>query len=198
MTDFDYSTLPPAAQATLRAGLLMQQILKDPASARQLQGIADKAAKAVNPTHQTAEEVAAPFVERVLQAVDQKFAALENKTAAAATTARLEQQINDAMTKEGFTEEGIKNILETMKTKGIADFDTAKKAYRFDNPAPDPSASRTVSDSMYWNVDKNMQVGDAKSFFFPDGVPTITENPDAWEKETALKFLNNEIGLPTS
>lgn len=194
---FDYSQLPPEAQATMRAGLLMQQMARDPESARALQPIADRAAKKVNPTHQTAEEIAAPFVQQVLAAVDQKLAERDSKDAVKQTSARLEQQIAAAMENEGFTQEGIKNILETMQSKGIADFETAKKAYRFDNPAP-TETPRSVSDSMYWNVDKNMQVGDAKSFFFPEGVPTITENPEAWEKETALKYLNGGVALPNS
>ncbi len=197
MTPQEFAALPPEAQATLRAGLLMQQLLADSDAARQLLPMVDKAAKKINPGYITTEEQAAPIVERVTKELEAKFTARDKKAEEDAAVSRITSQIADAKSKDGFTDEGISNVLKMMQDKGIGDFESAKKAYRYDNPAPAESAPMS-STQMNWNAFETMAAGDQKPFFFPDGIPSITENPEAWERETSLKYLNNQVSLPTS
>lgn len=197
MTQEEYAKLPPEAQATIRAGVLMQQLLSDPDAAKQLMPLVDKAAKRANPAHVTVEEQAAPIVERVLKQVDEKLAARTKDELDNAAKTKLEAQIAAAKADRGFTDEGIKNILTMMQQQNIGDFDAAVKAYLFDHP-PTPAAPPGNGDRMDWGFYHQIQKGDAKPFFFPDGEASITENPEAWERETALKYLKREIDLPTS
>ncbi len=197
MTPEEFGRLAPEAQATIRAGLLMQQLLADADSARTILPLVDKVAKKSNPAHITVEEQAQPFIDRALAAVDAKLAERDKKAQEEQAVASLQAQIDAAKANDGFTDEGVKNVLKLMQDKGIGDFDSAKKAYRYDNP--DPSATpRGASDQMNWNTYESMGAGDQKPFFFPDGVPSITDSPEAWEREMALKYLRGDVALPTS
>jgi len=197
MTPQEFAALPPEAQATLRAGLLMQNLLADNEAARQILPMVDKAAKKLNPSYITTEEQAAPIVDRVVKQIDEKLSARDKKAEEEAAVSRLNKQIEDAKSSDGFTDEGIQNVLKLMQEKGIGDFESAKKVYRFDNPAPSQAAP-TSSTQMNWNAYETMQSGDNKNFFFPEGVPSITDSPEKWEREMALKYLDGQVSLPTS
>lgn len=197
MTNEEFAALSPQAQATLRAGVLMQNLLADADSARQILPMVDKAAKKVNPAHQTLEEQAAPIVERVMKEVETKISARDKKFEEDSAVARLNAQIKAAKETDGFTDEGIQNVLKLMQDKGVGDFEIALKAYRSDHPAQ-PATPPASHDQMRWNAFETMQSGDQKPFFFPDGIPSITENPEAWEREQALNYLNGRVALPTS
>jgi hypothetical protein len=193
----ELANLSPQAQATLRAGLLMQQILRDADAAKALQPIVEKAAKAANPAYQTVEDVAAPIVERVRKEFTEELAKRDKKTADERAVADLQTQISIAKDTDGLTDEGIANILKQMQDKGVGDFEIAKKAYLHDRPSPS-STPGTSSDQMHWNAYETMAAGDQKPFFFPEGMPSISDRPEVWERETAIKYLNGQVELPTS
>lgn len=195
------SSLSPDAQArvvaTLRAGDLMQKMLSDSDAARQILPLADKAAKKFNPAHVTVEEQAQPIVDRVMKEIETKISARDKKSEEEQAVAHLNSQISDAKKNNGFTDEGIQKVLKLMQDKGIGDFELALKAYRYDNPAQ-PETPLASTTQMRWNTFETMNAGDQKGFFFPEGIPSITENPEAWEREMALKYLNGDVSLPTS
>lgn len=199
LTEAQFSALPPEAQATLRAGVLMQAILQDAEAAKTLTPLADKAAKKLNPSHQTAEEVAAPFVAAVRSEFTAELTKRDKQAAEERATTELQSRIATWKSDHSLTDEGVTNILKTMQDKGVADFDIAAKAYMADHPTPE-AAPQLATESMNWNAYESMRSGDQKDFFFPEGngIPTITENPEVWEKEQALRYLNNRVSLPTS
>ena len=196
MTAEEFAALSPQAQATLRAGLLMQQILADAEGAKAISPIVERAAKKLNPALQTTEELAAPYVEKALQQVRDEFAKRDKKSEEERAVTTLQSQIASAKEQDGLTDEGVANILKQMQDKGVGDFETAKKAYLHDRPAQ-PSTPGS-SDQMHWNAFETMSSGDQKPFFFPEGIPSITDRPDVWEREMALKYLNGQVELPTS
>src|SRR5579859_502932 len=181
---------------TLQAGVAMQAMLADPDAARAVNAAADGVAKKRNPAYQTTDDIAKPYVERALQLVEQKLSERDQRAANEAAANDLASKIARLKEQDGFTDEGIQGILTVMKEKGVADFDIAAREYRREHPTAADLPAR-MTDRMYWNVDKQMAAGNEKAFFFPtDGTTSITENPEMWERETALKYLNGEIGLP--
>lgn len=197
MTNEEFAALPHEAQQTIRAGLAMQAILADADAARVVLPQIERVTKKQNPAYVTIEEQAAPIVERVIKQVDEKLSARDKKAEEDAAVTRLNAQIQSAKDKDGFTDEGIQKVLKMMQEKGIGDFDSALKVYRYDNP-PAQTLQPTSSSRSNWNAFHEMQAGDNKPFFFPENSPSITENPQGWEKDTALKYLNGETGLPNS
>lgn len=179
---------------TLQAGTILQEMLTDPAAAKALNQISDQVAKKKNPAHQTADDIAKPYVEQVLAAVEAKFAERDKKSAEDAAVNSLAEKITYYKSKEDFTDDGIKGVLALMQSKGIADFDIAAREYRREHPLPQPR----MNERMAWNFDQSIRSGNEKPFFFPEGegVPSITENPEAWEREQALRYLSGEIALP--
>jgi len=194
MTNEEFNRLPPEAQATLRAGLLMQQLLADSDAAKALMPLVDKAAKKANPSYLTVEDQAAPIVAKVREEFQAELSKRDRATAEERAKTEMQAAIDRAKA-EGFTDEGLGNILKVME-RGVANFDDAKKIYLSDNP-PQPATPPGGTDSMDWNVYETMGSGDQKGFFFPEGMPSITENPEKWERGMALKYLNNQVGLPT-
>ena len=197
MTPEEFAALPAEAQATLRAGLLMQRLLSDADAAKSIAPIVEKAAKKVNPAYQTAEDVAAPIVARVRQEFADEFAKRDKKSEEDRATQNLQAQIEAAKREHGLTDEGIGNILKQMTDKGVGDFEIATKAYLHDRPQQSATPPGGTN-SLHWNAYETMQAGDQKPFFFPDGMPSISDKPEVWERETALKYLNGEVELPTS
>lgn len=199
MTPQEFNALPLEIQQTLKAGLLMQQLLSDADAAKVVGPAAEAALKKINPAISTIEERAAPIVAKLRQEFDAKLADRDKKTDEERATAELSAKIASAKAEDGFTDEGIANILKTMQDRGVADFDIAKKAYLHDNP-PMPATPSTASSQMDWNVYENFSSGDAKSFFDGTGAnsPSITDNPEKWERATALAYLNGHIALPTT
>lgn len=179
---------------TLQAGAILQEMLADPVAAKELNKLSDQVAKKKNPAHQTADDIAKPYVDAVLAAVEAKFAERDKKSQEDSAVNALADKITHYKTKEDFTDDGIKAVLALMQSKGIADFDIAAREYRRENPPPQPR----MNERMAWNFDQSIRAGNEKPFFFPegDGVPTITENPEAWEREQALRYLSGEIALP--
>lgn len=183
--------------STMQAGLAMQALLSDPEAARAVNTVADAVAKKRNPAHQTIDDVAKPYVERALQLVDQRLAERDKKAQDEAASQALADKIARLKAEDGFTDEGIQGILKVMQERGVADFDIAAREYRREHPTGSDLPSR-MTDRMYWNVDRQMGAGSEKAFFFPeDGTPSVTENPEMWEREQALKYLSGEISLPT-
>ena len=180
---------------TLQAGDALSKLLADPELAREALPLLDKAAKKANPAHQTVEEQAAPIVERALKQVDEKLAKRDSEAANRAAEDALAREIQAAYA-EGFTEDGVKGVLEVMK-RGVASFADAKKIYRSDHPTPDMSAAN--DSRMDWNFYEEIQGGDLKGFF--DGsqfnAPSITANPEKWQRAAALAYLDGKVGLPT-
>src|ERR1700690_3606553 len=115
ITPEQLAALSPQAQATLRAGVLMQQMLSDTEAARAIQPIVERAAKKANPSYMTAEDVAAPIVARVRKEFEDKFAERDKKAEDDRAVANLQAQINAAKSSDGLTDEGIANILTQMK-----------------------------------------------------------------------------------
>lgn len=181
---------------TVQAGELMQALLTDAEAARAVIPLVDKVAKKKNPAHVTTEEIAAPIVEKALAQVDAKLAARDKEAEDKRQTNELAARIEHYKTAESFTDEGIKGVLDIMKEKGVADFDIAAREYRREHPAPQAPTPGMSPDRMDWNVFGEMQRGDEKSFFFPEGGPSITDDPVAWERQTALDYLNNRVALP--
>lgn len=181
---------------TVQAGELMQALLTDAEAARAVIPLVDKVAKKKNPAHVTTEEIAAPIVERALAQVDAKLAERDKKSADERASADLAARMEHYRANESFTDEGIAGVLAIMKDKGVADFDIAAREYRREHPAPAAATPGVSPDRMDWNVMGEMQRGSEKSFFFPDGGPSIAENPEAWERQTALDYLNNRVALP--
>jgi hypothetical protein len=173
-------------------------MLSDADAARAVLPMVDKVAKKRNPGHQTMEEQAQPFVDRALAAVDAKLAERDKKAAEKQALSDLESQIAHAKANEDYTDEGIKNVLEIMQTQNVGNFETAKKVYRADHPAPSATPGNSP-DRMDWNFYNEVNSGDMKGFF--DGSvtnsPGITDDPVKWERAAAFKYLNGDIGLPT-
>lgn len=186
-------------RATLNAGTVLQDLLADADAARAIIPLADKVAKKRNPAHMTTAEIAAPIVEQALAQVDAKLAARDAKVAEEAATASLAAAIAKAKADDGFTDEGIKNVLDLMRSNGIADFEAAALKYRQHNPLP-KTPSPGASERMDWGFYHEIQSGDQKAFF--DGTathsPAMIDDPEAWQRAAALKYLSGEIGLPTS
>jgi len=181
---------------TLQAGEALNKLLADAELAREVLPLLDKAAKKVNPAHQTIEEQAAPIVERALAKVDEKLAARDKAAEQKSVETSLEAKMKAAYD-EGFTEDGVKGVLEIMK-RGVADFDDAKKIYRADHPTP--SSSPTQDSRMNWDFYSEIASDDLKGFFDGSAAKTrsITDNPQAWERETALGYLSGRIPLPAA
>lgn len=198
LADF-FARLDPDTQnrvrATLQAGELMQEALRDADAAKAIIPLVDKLAKKKNPAHQTTEELAAPIVERALAQVDAKLAERDKKSEKERQEAEMAAKITHYIENESFTDEGIKGVLKIMQEKGVGDFDIAAREYRRENPIPDPTPGAST-DRMYWNVDGEMRRGSEKPFFFPDGGPSITDDPEMWARETALQYLNGKVALP--
>ena len=177
--------------ATLQAGAAMQALVADPDAAKAILPIADKVAKKKDPAHQTLEDRAAPLVDRVMADVDKRFADLRKENEENREKGKIDAAVAQAIS-EGFTEDGLKGVLEIMK-RGVANFDDAKKVYLAEHPAPSPSLP---SDRMDWNVYNEIAAGDEKGFFFPEGAPSITEDPEKWERAMSLRYLRGDVALP--
>lgn len=180
---------------TLRVGSQIQELGADPEFARQLHSLADQTTKKRNPSHITDEERAKPFMEAVLAKVDERLSARDRKAAEEAATNGLADRISSYKSQHSFTDEGIKGVLEIMQNRGVADFDIAAREYMREHPAP-AAPSPSATERMNWNTFEQMQSGDDKPFFYPEGRPSITDNPEAWANDTALAYLNKEIALP--
>ena len=195
------SALSPTDQArvvgTLNAGDALQKLLADPEMARAVLPLLDKAAKKANPAHVTVEEQAQPFIERALAEVDKKLAARDKKTDEDQAVANLNAKIAAAKANR-YTDEGIKNILTLMQETATSDFEIAVREYEHRNPklAATPAGA---TDRMDWNFYDEIQGGDLKSFF--DGTatksPSLTDDPEKWQRAAALKYLNGDLPLPT-
>ena len=197
MTNEEFNRLSPEAQATIRSGLLLQQMLANADSARVVLPLVDAAVKKANPSHMTVEEQAAPIVAKMREEFQAELSKRDKAAAEASAIAGLTAQIAAAKANDGFTDEGIANVLKQMEEKRIGDFDAAKKAYLYDHPAPSATPAMSTQ-QMYWNTYEGMNSGSEKAMFFPEGgIPSITQNPDVWERETALRYLNGDIALPT-
>ncbi len=180
---------------TIRAGEAMTAMLQDSEASRVVNDAADKLAKRRNPAHQTTDDVAQIYVDRVLAKVDEKLAERDKKSSQQQAEDQLAVKIASLKSKDGFTDEGIAGVLKLMQDKGVADFDIAAREYMREHPVATPTTR--MSERMYWNVDGVMNSGNEKDFFFPkDGRKTITDDPDAWERDTALMALNGEIDYP--
>lgn len=182
-------------EATLRAGDAMSVMLQDAETAQAVNAAADKLAKKRNPAIQTTDDIAQRYADAVLAKVDEKLSARDKKSAEDRAANELTAKIADLKSTDGFTDEGIQGVLKLMQEKGVADIDIAAREYRREHPVNVPQPR--MSDRMRWNVEGQMQVGNEKPFFFPeDGTPTVTQDPETWAQETALKYLNGEIELP--
>lgn len=181
--------------ATLRAGDSLSTLLQDPEAAQAVNAAADRLAKKRNPAIQTADDIAQKYADAVLAKVDEKLSARDKESAQKNAEAELSTKIANLKSSDGFTDEGIQGVLKLMQDRGVADIDIAAREYRREHPAPNTQPRMT--DRMRWNVEGQMQAGNEKPFFFPEeGTPSITQDPEVWAQETALKYLNGEIELP--
>lgn len=198
MTNEEFARLDPRIQQTIRSGLLMEQMLADADTARAVLPLADKMAKKANPSHMTVEEQAEPIVARVRAEFQEELSKRDKKAAEDVARSELQSQIAAAKQNDGFTDEGIGNVLKLMTDKGVADFEIAKNEYQRRNPTP--STSPGTTDRMDWNFFHEINAADAKGFF--DGTdaksPAMVDNPEAWERANALAYLNGRVDLPNS
>ncbi|MDE2107351.1 MAG: hypothetical protein KGL39_59695, partial [Patescibacteria group bacterium] len=171
---------------TLRAGDSLASLMQDPEAAQAINDAANKVAKRKNPAIQTADDIAQKYADAVLAKVDQKLSERDKKTAEERAADELSTKIANLKSGDGFTDEGIQGVLKLMQERGVADIDIAAREYRREHPAPNTQPRMT--DRMRWNVEGQMQTGTEKPFFFPeDGRPTVTQDPEVWAQETALK-----------
>lgn len=196
MTQEEFNSLPAEAQATIRAGIMFRQLLGNKETADAAFALAEKAQKASNPSYRTAEEIAAPYVQKALADVDAKLKARDDESAKRDAESRLRSQIDAAKTEHGYTDEGIERILKNMTENGVGDFPTAMKADLHDHPVS--AVPPGTADQMDWNFYPGLESGDNKGFFdgTQSGSPGITEDPSAWSRATALKYLNGDVKLP--
>lgn len=197
MTQDEFNALPPEAQATIRSGLLLQQMLADKEGGSAARFLAEKVAKKANPAFQTTEDLTAPVVNRVLAEVEKKLGERDQKTAQERAEAKLQEQIGSAISQHGYTDEGIKRILTRMQEKGVGDFETAMLADLQAHPNT-PAVPPGSAEHMDWNFYPGLQQGDNADFFNGKlvGAPGIEEDPGAWARATALRYLDGSIKLP--
>lgn len=196
ITAEQFASLPAEVQATLRAGVLMQQLLGNKDTSAQAFALAESAQKKINPGYRTSEEIAQPFVERAMAEVTKKFAERDAAAATREAETRLQAQIAAAVSQHGYTEEGIKRVLTTMQEKGVGDFETALKADLMDHPAP--SVPPGSSEAMDWNFYSEIEQPNVKAFFDGSAThsPGLTQDEDAWARAAALRYLDGSVKLP--
>lgn len=194
MTPEEFQQLAPEAQATVRAGLLLQRLLADKDTASKVLPLVEQQAKKINPSYQTVEESAAPIVERVRQEFLDEFKRRDKKAEEDRARANLDSQV-EAAKKAGFTDEGVSRVLQLMTDRGISDFDDARALYERQAA---PALPRSAGASMDWNFYHSLNGDGVKDFFSgkSSGGPSLTENPDAWARSAALGYLEGRMPLP--